>query len=74
MAYRGDKVENQRVDRPDEGLATEHAGPGGTGTARATLDSGRAGPSGNRTAKSVLDTTGIGMGQSDATKRAIDSA
>lgn len=70
MPYRGSEVANQRVDRPDEGLATEHAGPGGTGTARATLDSGRP-KARTKGAKSVLHTDRDTL---PTTQRAIDSA
>jgi hypothetical protein len=74
MPYRGDVVENTRVDRVTEGLDIEHAGPGGTGKARATLDAGLAQKGRVRGAKTVIDTSGTGITQDDSVKRAIASA
>ena len=62
------------IDRVSEGLDIEHAGPGGTGKARATLDDSRAVKGRVRGSKTVIDTTQTGITQDDSVKRAIASA
>lgn len=71
--YKGGYVINTKVDRPEE-AASEHAGPDGSGSARATLDARLAGPAKSSAGISAqVDTTGVGINQTDSLKRTHSS-
>jgi hypothetical protein len=74
MAYRGTGDANTRVDRPDEGLPTEFAGPGGTGKSRSTFDDAAQGKPRYAGAKTVIQTDGFSVAVFNETARAINSA
>lgn len=74
MAYRGTGDQNTRVDRPDEGLDTEYAGPGGTGKSRAKFDDAAQGKPRYAGAKTVIQTDGFSAAPFNETARAINSA